>query len=64
MDYAKKCYDAFVDDMIRHGTFHANVFATIHREATDYLFNRMEDKGHVWFRRKSQYGLSFSGISY
>lgn len=29
MDYAKQCYDAFVDDMLRHGTFHANVFATI-----------------------------------
>ena len=43
MDYAKQCYDAFVDDMLRHGTFHANVFATIHREATEYLFNRMED---------------------
>ena len=45
MVYAQKCYDAFVDDMIRNGTFHANVFATIHREATDYLFKKMEDKG-------------------
>ena len=35
MEYAKNCYDAFVDDMLRHGTFHANVFATIHREATN-----------------------------
>ena len=25
MEYAKNCYDAFVDDMLRHGTFHANV---------------------------------------
>lgn len=45
MDYAKSNYDAFVDDMIRHGTLHANVFATIHREATDYLFEKMEEKG-------------------
>ena len=45
MDYAKESYDAFVDDMLRHGTFHANVFATIHREATDYLFDKMEEKG-------------------
>ena len=45
MTYAKNCYDAFVDDLIRHGTFHANAFATIHREATDYLFHRMEEKG-------------------
>ena len=34
MEYAKNCYDAFVDEMILHGTFHANVFATIHRDAT------------------------------
>ena len=45
MEYAKNCYDAFVDDMLRHGTFHANVFATIHREATNYLFDKMEEKG-------------------
>ena len=45
MDYAKESYDAFVDDMLRHGTFHANVFATIHREATNYLFDKMEEKG-------------------
>lgn len=45
MEYAKNCYDAFVDDLIRHGTFHVNAFATIHREATDYLFNRLEAKG-------------------
>ena len=49
MRYAKNCYDAFVDDMLRHGTFHANVFATIHREATDYLFRRMEEKGMYGF---------------
>lgn len=49
LSYAGKCYDAFVDDMIRHGTFHANVFATIHREATDYLFSRMEEKGLYGF---------------
>ena len=26
-------------------TFHANVFATIHRDATNYLFDKMEEKG-------------------
>ena len=49
LSYAKNCYDAFVDDMIRHGTFHANIFATIHREATDYLYSRMEEKGLYGF---------------
>ena len=41
MDYAKTVYDAFIDDMILHGTFHACIFATIHREATSYLVQRM-----------------------
>ena len=49
LSYAKKCYDAFVDDMICHGTFHVNVFGTIHREATDYLFRKMEEKGMYGF---------------
>ena len=45
MDYARPIYDAFIDDMIRHGTFHACIFATIHREATSYLIHRMEERG-------------------
>lgn len=49
LEYAKNSYDAFVDDMLRHGTMHANVFATIHREATDYLFEKMEEKGMYGF---------------
>ena len=44
-DYAKQNYDAFVEDLIRHGTFHVNAFATIHRQAADYLFGRLEEKG-------------------
>ena len=44
MEYAKNCYDAFVDEMILHGTFHANVFATIHRDATNYLFDKWKKK--------------------
>ena len=45
MAYAQRYYDAFVDEMILHGTFHASVFATIHRPATNYLFRKMEEKG-------------------
>lgn len=45
MDYARPIYDAFIDDMIKHGTFHACIFATIHREATSYLIRRMEERG-------------------
>ena len=45
MEYAQRYYDAFVNDMIRHGTFHSCIFATIHRPATNYLFQKMEEKG-------------------
>ena len=45
MDFARPVYDAFVDDLLRHGTMHAVVFGTIHREATGYLIERMEQKG-------------------
>lgn len=45
LDYAGKIYDAYVEDMIRQGTFHAAIYATIHREATNYLFDKMEKAG-------------------
>lgn len=48
-EYAALCYDAFVEDMLRHGTFHANVFTTIHGHAADHLFRRMEEKGMYGF---------------
>ena len=46
-EYAEAVYGAYVDDMIRHGTFHACIFATIHREATNILFRKLEEKG-LW----------------
>ena len=42
-DYARAVYDAFLKDLIAHGTFHACVYGTIHREATSYLARRMEE---------------------
>ena len=44
-DVARAVYDAFLEDLIAHGTMHAAVFGTIHREATGYLLERMEDMG-------------------
>ena len=44
MDYARAVYDAFVDDMIEHGTMHAAIFGTIHRSATGYLLDRLEER--------------------
>ena len=43
--FAKQVYSAFVNDLIKHGTMHASVFATIHNPATDYLIDALEDKG-------------------
>ena len=36
-----------MDDLIRHGTFHASIYTTIHREASNYLFDKMEKAG-LW----------------
>ena len=44
-EFAKKVYNAFINDLIRHGTLHAVVFATIHNNATDILINNLEAKG-------------------
>ena len=44
-EFARAVYDAFVDDLILHGTMHAAVFGTIHARATGYLLERMEEKG-------------------
>ena len=49
MEYARPVYDAFIDDMILHGTLHACIYATIHREATSYLIGRMEERGLYGF---------------
>ncbi len=45
LEYARTVYDAFVEDMILHGTMHAVVFGTIHREASGCLIERMEKAG-------------------
>ena len=43
--YAEKVYDALVKDLIRHGTFHASIFTTIHTEASDILFRKLAERG-------------------
>ena len=44
ISFARQVYRAFVDDLIRHGTMHAVVFGTIHREAASFLMDYMEEK--------------------
>lgn len=41
-EYACEVYEAFLNDLIANGTFHACVYGTIHREATSWLTERME----------------------
>ena len=50
--YAKAVYDAILQDLIRHGTFHASIFTTIHYEASDYLFQRLKKAGLYAFTGK------------
>lgn len=45
MDYAKSVYDMVVKELIKHGTFHASLFTTIHYDASDYLYRAMEERG-------------------
>ena len=44
-EFARKVYAAFVNDLIKHGTMHASIFATIHNKATDILMDCLEEKG-------------------
>jgi Cytosine deaminase and related metal-dependent hydrolases len=44
-EYAENVYSALVDDMIKNGTFHACVFASLHKESALLLADIMEKKG-------------------
>ncbi len=46
-EYAEPIYEAYVNDMIRNGTFHSSIFTTIHRNSVNILFRKMEEKG-LW----------------
>ena len=45
LEFAKQVYQAFVDDLIKHGTMHAVILGTIHNPATDFLVDLLENKG-------------------
>ena len=47
LDYAKKAYQIFVDDLKNSATTRACIFATRHREATELLMELMEESGLV-----------------
>lgn len=43
--YARRVSRAFYEELLRHGTLCALIFSTIHREATDILFEESEAHG-------------------
>lgn len=45
MEYAKKAYDIFTEDMRVSATTRAVVFATIHKDATEYLMQSFDNAG-------------------
>lgn len=49
LGYARQIYSLLADDMIRNGTFHASVFATIHNPATLLLAEILEKRGICGF---------------
>ena len=40
--FAKEVYEKFVHDLIKHGTMHASIFATIHPSSTSILVDILE----------------------
>lgn len=51
-DYARKIYTSFVNELLRQGTLHVNCFPSIHFEASDILFDILEEKGMFAFTGK------------
>lgn len=51
-DYARRVYSLFVDELLRQGTLHVNCFPSIHYEATEILFDILEQRGLFAFTGK------------
>ncbi len=45
LEYAEKAYSSFTEDLKKSGTTRAVIFATIHREATILLMDKLEESG-------------------
>ena len=52
LEYAKKAYEIFTEDLRRSATSRVNVFATIHREAAVLLMDLLEKAGICGFAGK------------
>lgn len=51
-EHARKVYTAFVEELLRQGTLHVNCFPSIHYEASEILFEILEEKGLFAFTGK------------
>ncbi|MDF2881433.1 MAG: Cytosine deaminase and related metal-dependent hydrolase [Clostridiaceae bacterium] len=51
-DHARKVYNSFVNELLRQGTLHVNCFPSIHYEASEILFDILEEKGLFAFTGK------------
>ena len=51
-DHARKVYGAFVDELLRQGTLQVNCFPSIHYEASEILFEILEQRGLFAFTGK------------
>lgn len=45
LSYARKAYEIFVEDLMKSATTRANIFATLHNDATMLLMEMLEEKG-------------------
>lgn len=45
MEYAKKAYDIFAEDLLKSATTRVCIFATVHKDATLYLMDALDKKG-------------------
>jgi len=45
VNYGKKCYPEFVNDLYEHGSLRSVIFATIHRESNQVLVEELHKKG-------------------
>ena len=63
LEYARRAYRIFTDNLKRSVTTRACIFGTIHRDATLLLMDQLEQSGLVTYGGKSEYGSQLSGLS-
>ena len=60
IEYAKKTYEIFADDLTHTATTRTSIFATLHTDATLLLMDILEKKKNLCLCRKSRNGQKLS----